>query len=232
MKRKKDSKKIKPYITYLLISIIVLISGILFFYAKGDGKIYIELLYNNYALVNSKVKNGEFWRIVSAIFIHFDLKHLGYNSIALYNLAIPLSEERRGNFKVLVIFLISGIVGNLITFAFGIEFSAGASGAVFGLLGVFSSEIIQGTISKKKEIRKRSKYMWIIAILFPVVMIIPGFIVDNINNTAHISGLLTGFLANFIFDNDDYKHKRLLSYSCTLFLIIISILSFFIGYYR
>lgn len=220
----------KPYITYLLIIIIFIVSAVLFYYAGGNGKLYDEIIYNNFALVSSKIKNGELWRFLTAVFIHFDLKHLGLNLVALYAFASPY-EKTDGHFKLIFIFFVSGIISNLVTFASGIEFSAGASGAIFGLAGIFSSELIQGIFSKKAANRKRAKSAWFV-IIIPVIFLIPGFIASNVNNTAHVSGLLTGFSANFIFDNDDYKYKKVLSVCCSLILIFISITSFIIGYYR
>ena len=156
IKKDKNSKgKVKkaiPYMTVSLIAINVIISTVLFCAVKGNVDSYYGILYDYLGLVSPRVRDGELWRFFTAIFIHFDLKHLGYNMIALYSFG-PLYEKEEGRLKILFVYLVAGIFGNIISFAFNSEFSGGASGAIFGLIGLFSAEIVQDMLLVKSKMK-------------------------------------------------------------------------------
>ena len=87
--------------------------------------------------LNSAVVNGQYWRLVSGMFLHIGFEHLLFNCLALLLLGKAL-ESLYGRYRFLAIYVISGYLGNLLFLAFGPKhvISAGASGAVFGILGV------------------------------------------------------------------------------------------------
>ena len=86
------------------------------------------------AKVNELVVQGEYWRLFTAMFLHIGLLHLFFNSYALY-LYGPAVEKLFGKVKFLVIYIVSGLMGSLLSYLFSPNPAAGASGAIFGLMG-------------------------------------------------------------------------------------------------
>ena len=87
-------------------------------------------------VLNSKALDGEFWRFLSAIFLHGSITHLIYNLFALLFFG-GLLEKLIGSKRFLILFFISGIFANLISVWF-YSSSLGASGAVYGILGALA----------------------------------------------------------------------------------------------
>jgi rhomboid protease GluP len=121
------------------------------------------------------------------MFLHIGLMHLFFNSYALFAFGIEV-ERLYGSPRFLVIYLLAGLWGSLISFAFGPNLSAGASGAIFGLLGVMLA-----FFRRHREIfgewgRQRLLNLLGVAVLNLVL----GFTVPGIDNLAHLGGLLSG----------------------------------------
>nr|WP_054752968.1 rhomboid family intramembrane serine protease [Piscibacillus salipiscarius] len=83
---------------------------------------------------NPFIAQGEYWRIITSMFLHIGLIHLLMNMIALYYLG-EVTEKIYGTKRFLVIYFIAGIFGSIASFATNDSVSAGASGAIFGLFG-------------------------------------------------------------------------------------------------
>jgi rhomboid protease GluP len=135
------------------------------------------------------VSYGEWWRLVVPIFIHIGLFHILFNSFALY-LFGPQLEWLFGRISFLFLYLFSGFVGNLLTYWFmtwsgqsGV--SAGASGSIYGLMGVYLYLIIRRAI--EPEVSKGLLAMIGISVLISILD-------PRINLIAHLGGLVTGFL--------------------------------------
>jgi len=86
------------------------------------------------AKVNALIVMGQYWRLITPMFLHIGLAHIAFNSYALYVLG-PEVEAIYGHARFLVIYLLAGIAGNVMSFAFTPALSAGASTAIFGLIG-------------------------------------------------------------------------------------------------
>jgi membrane associated rhomboid family serine protease len=80
------------------------------------------------------IANGEWWRLITPMFLHLGLMHLLFNSIALYQIG-PMVEESYGSPKFVFVYILTGLIGNIGSFVFRIE-GAGASGAIYGLIGI------------------------------------------------------------------------------------------------
>ncbi len=153
----------------------------------------LETLLQLGAQLGILVQSGEVFRIVTALFLHGGLLHFAFNSYALYYFGTVV-ENLYTSPKFLVVYAASGIVGNLLThlFAFGVV-SVGASGAIFGLVGLlFAMGLKKETPAYQKAFTGRA--------LLPMILInlFLGFSVPGINNMAHIGGLATGFLLGWI----------------------------------
>lgn len=136
-------------------------------------------------------EGGEVYRLFTCMFLHFGFEHLMNNMIVLLIVGWNL-EQTVGKIKYLIIYMASGLCGNIISAIWDISageyaVSAGASGAVFGLIGALLYVAIRnrGSIG---EISGRGVVFMI------VLMLYYGFANTGVDNAAHIGGLLSGFL--------------------------------------
>lgn len=166
------------------------------------------------------VDQGEWWRIVTAMFMHGGFLHLAFNMYALYILG-SYAEGIYGSYRFLSYFIITGIAGNVATHYFYHDsLSVGASGAIFGLVGaLFASGFRKDTPFFLKPITGSA--------LLPMIIInialgfIPG---SGINNAAHIGGLLTGMLLGYAIPvYSSYRAERFWKTLATLLLILVVI---------
>lgn len=135
---------------------------------------------------------NQYYRFISSIFIHIGIMHLFFNGYALYVFG-PQIERLMGPRKYLLFFILTGIGGNIATFFFNFSVvSAGASGSLFGLFGAFLYLVVRHpnmvTPAGKKSILQ----------LLGINLLLT-FAVPSISITAHLGGLVIGFLASFIF---------------------------------
>lgn len=135
------------------------------------------------------VQHHEYWRLITCIFIHIGFIHLLLNNYALWIIGQEI-EQIYGSARFVVLYLFTGVAGSLGSFFFNPQAtSAGASGAIFGLFGVMATfafryrKEIPQTLSR--EIRRRVLPVIAINLAF-------GFSVRIVDNSAHISGLLSG----------------------------------------
>ena len=133
--------------------------------------------------------NYEYFRLVSSMFMHFDIMNIAGNMIILFLLGERL-EHVIG--KVILIYLLSGIFSSVFSCIYDIYVndmvvSAGASGAVFGIIGAL---IYILAVSKRMVEGLELRSM----ILMTVLMLYYGFTSSNVDNIAHIAGGLIGFV--------------------------------------
>ncbi|WP_404453014.1 rhomboid family intramembrane serine protease [Virgibacillus necropolis] len=177
----------KPFLTYILLGINILIY--IYLELNGDST-YTETLINYGAKYNPAIVDGEWWRIISSMFLHIGLLHLLMNMLALYYLGTTV-ERIYGSVRFLFIYMLAGIGGGLASFAFTSNVSAGASGALFGLFGAL---LLFGLMNKKLFFQTMGRGI-IVLIGFNLIF---GFSMPQIDNSAHIGGLITGFIASVI----------------------------------
>ncbi len=135
---------------------------------------------------------GEYYRFISSIFIHIGLSHIFFNSYALTILG-PQLEYIMGGKKYFLFFLLTGFFGNLATYVFNFNsLSAGASGSLFGLLGamLFLTRKYKDFISPQVK----NSILQVVGINLVLTIVVP-----SISVTAHLGGLISGFLLSFIF---------------------------------
>ncbi len=134
----------------------------------------------------------EYYRFITSIFIHIGLSHIFFNSYALYMFG-PLMERLMGAKKYLAFFLLTGIGGNILTFLFNFDsVSAGASGSLFGILGAFLYLVHRHKGLIAEDARKSILKLIIINLIITVI-------VPSISLTAHLGGLVVGYLLSYIF---------------------------------
>lgn len=174
----------KPITTYILMFIMCLVFMLM--YVFGNGSTSTSTLFNFGALVKPALSPI---RTVTSIFLHIGFIHLFMNMWA-FNILGKQNENFYGHFKMLIIFLYSGIVGNLLSLIFmgNNSISSGASGAIFGLMG----SLLYFAINQRTYMTEALKRDIIPVIIINIIF---SFMIPSINLYAHIGGLLGGMLA-------------------------------------
>ncbi|WP_018933852.1 rhomboid family intramembrane serine protease [Gracilibacillus lacisalsi] len=192
---KKDAEKAilalfnrgKPRLSYLILVINIIIFILLEY--RG-GSINPETLIQYGAKYNVAMLEGEWWRIITSMFLHIGIFHLVLNMLALYFIG-TLVERIYGNVRFVIIYFLAGIAGGMASFALNPSIAAGASGALFGLFGA----LLYFGLKNPKVFFKT---MGTNVIFIVIINIIFGFSVPQVDNAAHIGGLMGGFIASGI----------------------------------
>ena len=178
----------RPTVTYALIAINVvaflaeLVSGVNLFGANGFGGSKLIL---HGALFGPAVASGDYWRILTAGFLHYNLWHIAFNMYALYILGTML-EPAIGSFRFALIYLVgllAGSFGALIVTPDSL--TVGASAAVFGLFGAAILEMR----SRGIDVMSTGLPLWL------GINLVFTFTFNGISVGGHIGGLIGGALA-------------------------------------
>lgn len=137
------------------------------------------------------IQQGEFWRVLTCAFLHSNFIHISCNMYMLYVLG-PQVEKIYGVVNYISIYLISAVISTLFSiFINPNSISVGASGAIFGLMGM----LLSFAIVKRNKINK--EYIsGLIKTIFLNLFI--GLVVINIDNAAHLGGLVSGVILSYI----------------------------------
>ena len=153
---------------------------------SADAQVIRAFGAKNNPLINQQ---HQYWRLVSAIFIHIGFLHFLLNNYALWIIGQEI-ERLYGSARFVTLYLLTGVAGTLASYAFNPDAeSAGASGAIFGLFGVMATFAFRYRKELPErlgaDIRRR---------ILPVIAInlIFGFSVRIVDNAAHVGGLLAG----------------------------------------
>lgn len=143
------------------------------------------------ANVKSAVLAGEWWRLLSSVFLHVGFVHLLFNVYGLWVLG-KLVEQIHGSIQMFAIYIGAGLIGSLSSLIFGgPTMSIGASGGIMGLLGALIAELILARASYPETWRK----MLLGNLLFiAAAMVGIGFFYPEIDQSAHVGGLVAGAL--------------------------------------
>jgi len=214
-KANKVFEKKKPYITYILIAINVII-----FMLSNILRIH-DFVLDMFCLHGESVRNGDIYRIFSSMFLHADIFHLFFNCYSLYVIGTEV-ENYLGRIKYVIIYLLSGVFGSLLSITLGTYASVGASGAIFGLMGC----LLYFGYHYRVYLGQTLKSQILPLILFNLAY---GFMVTGIDNFAHIGGLIGGVLTTAMVGVNDKEskteqiHAIIISTILLLFLIYMGI---------
>ena len=212
-----------PFVSYGILAVSSIMYLILIFNG-GSENIYTLIEYG--AKVNELIYLGEWWRLISPMFLHIGLAHFAFNSIIVYFLGMEL-EGLIGHFRFFILYLGSGVLGNLASFALNNSVSAGASTAIFGM---FASTIVLGKLYPYHSGIQRLSRNYITLIALNVIF---GLFSSSIDNAGHIGGLVGGYLLMYALSSrnalNNPKKKRLVY---ALAYLGVFILLYFIGYLK
>ena len=139
------------------------------------------------ALVRNRVLEGEHWRMLTATLLHGGFDHLIGNCVALYILGMA-GEHALGAWRVLALYVASGLAGSLASVLTGPGPSVGASGAICGLMGA----VVLILYKYRRAYHVRDKEIGLVLAGWAAYTIVIGALDPRIDNWAHFGGLLGG----------------------------------------
>lgn len=222
---KEDASKLEsvfkskvPYITYFLIAVNVI------FYVVPMllGSDVYQYIIDAYCIHGPSIRAGQYYRLLTGIFLHGSIVHLLFNCYALYVLGGQI-ESFFGKFKYIIIYLFSGLTGSLLSITLsGNVGSIGASGAIFGLMGAllyfgYHYRVYLGNVIKSQ--------------IVPLILLnlAIGFISSGIDNWGHIGGLIGGIVITMalgVKEKSSNFEKINGWIICTIFLIFLMFMGF------
>lgn len=231
--------KKSPWVTWCFLCIQCLVFLVITFeglrYGLGfEGTSSLGLLVE-YGAMNQQVvmETGEYWRLLTPIFIHIGWLHLLVNSVALYFIGMRL-EGLVGHLRFAGVYLLSGIAGNLASFAFGdiTTVSAGASTALFGMFAYFYA--LGKVYPYHPQISFMAKQMGTLI----AINLFFNLYSSQIDMWGHVGGASGGFLLGFIVGipilrNTQFQSAKIDRHSqirATLAFIFLMLMCFFYVY--
>lgn len=186
-------------------------------FAYGYNTALVMLGANNLALF----KAGEYYRILASIFLHGSLWHLIINMYSLWIIGSQV-ENFVGKYKFLAIYLLSGLMGNLLSLVFlGNNIAIGASGAIFGLMGCLLYFGYHYRLYLSSALTNQ---------IIPIILLnlFLGFAISGIDNAAHIGGLIGGYLSTMIVGLKYKSTKQETINGIIVYLLLISFIIYVI----
>jgi rhomboid protease GluP len=211
---------------YILgVNFFLYLAMMLFNAQNGNGRSFLDLDFTTLFLFGAKeptriFSQGEWWRLVTAGFLHASVIHIMMNSWGLYDLGAQV-EEVFGSGRYIVIYFASSVVGFLISSLWSPSLSVGASAGIFGLIGAMIAYGMQqsGTFGGyvKTVYTRSAVYALVISFLFPFT-----------DNAAHIGGLAGGFAMAYVAASARSMQARMEKYwnMAALGCVAVVVLSF------
>ena len=182
----------KSYITGILIALNVI--TFLYLEIAGSSQDVLFMAESGAVFAPAVVYEKEYYRLLTAVFMHFGIDHIINNMIVLFALGDNL-ERALGHVKYLILYLLCGIGSNLISLLISgpdsMIVSAGASGAIFGVVGGLLTAVLKNKGRLEDLNIRQLAFMAALSLYL-------GFTESGVDNVAHIAGLLLGILFGMI----------------------------------
>jgi rhomboid protease GluP len=158
------------------------------------------------------ITGGQWWRLLTSTLLHGGITHLGFNSLATWNIGGQL-EPRAGWRALLATFVITGLLASLTSVLVNPReiIGIGASGAIFGMLGFI---VVWGVSSVPQFVQQIQRNFVMLLVVVGSSAIIPG-----VDNVAHIGGLVAGLILGFVWERLPETIKTGLGFSSGLALL-------------
>lgn len=183
------NKESKSYVTWVLLAVTI---GVFIVESLVGGSQNYQTLLLMGAKTNNLVQAGQWWRLITPIFLHIGIFHIFMNGFTLLYVG-QILEPMVGHWRFFVIYMLSGIMGNLASFAFGANnvISAGASTSLFGMFAAF---LALGLIYREnrflRELGKSFLGLIVINLLMDLTM-------SGIDIWGHVGGAVGGLLLGY-----------------------------------
>ena len=177
----------RPIVTYTLLAITVLVYALQM--ATDTFLVGTDLPAIWGMKVNELIVAGQFWRLITPVFLHGSIYHIAFNMYALYIFG-PGLERSYGRWRYVALYFVSGFAGNVFSFLFSSAPSLGSSTAIFGLLGAEGVFLYQN----RKLFGKGAQHALINLIAIALVNLYIGLVSTGIDNWGHIGGMVGGIL--------------------------------------
>lgn len=175
----------QPIVTYAILGITILVYLVQMATQYFLG---VDLASSYLAKVNSLIIQGQLWRLITPILVHGSITHIGFNMYALYIFGRNL-EYQYGHGRFLVLYLLGGFAGNVVSFVMSINPSIGASTAIFGLLSAQGVFIYRN----RRFFGNRARGI-LMNILFILGINLVLGLSPMIDNWGHLGGLIGGLV--------------------------------------
>lgn len=187
-----DRPLAKPFFTYLLLGLNLVVWLVM---ELAGGSTNGEVLVRFGANYGPLILEGEIWRLFTSMFLHIGGQHLAFNSVGLVAFGFEM-ERIFGRLRYIAIYLLAGLFGNVASFALKgpMHYSAGASGAIFGLIGMNLAFFLYYR-HRTGEYGRQRRNMVLVLILVSLVL---GYSVMPADNVAHMGGALGGFVLGYL----------------------------------
>ena len=145
--------------------------------------------------------DGEWYRLVTCMFVHFGIRHVANNMLILFFLGDNL-ERALGHVKYVILYLLSGLGGSVCSLLYmartgDYAVSGGASGAIFGVIGALIYIVVRNRGRLEDLMANRLIFMAVLTLYY-------GFTATGVDNLAHVGGLVSGILLGLLL----YRKKR------------------------
>ncbi len=207
------NRESKSYVTWFLL--VVTIGIFLVETLAGGSQNYRTLLLMG-AKTNSLVQAGQWWRLITPIFLHIGIFHIFMNGFTLLYVG-QILEPMVGHWRFFVIYMLSGIMGNLASFAFGANnvISAGASTSLFGMFAAF---LALGVIYRENRfLRELGKsFLGLIA-----VNLLMDLTMSGIDIWGHVGGAIGGLLLGYALGLPKIRRPKMVFRILAIVLVVV-----------
>ena len=193
------------YITPVNITLAVINVAVFFIMSILERAFGNQYLYQYGAMFPPAVLGGQWYRLITSSFIHFDIAHL-FNNMLLFITLGSYLERAFGKIRYIIFFFSAAVLSSLASmfhmiYSKDLAFSAGASGIVFGMIGALLYMVIRNKGRFQNLTIRRFMIMILLSLYF-------GFVTAGVDNAAQVGGLCAGFLLGILLYRKEKAQKH------------------------
>ncbi len=181
-----------PYVTYAIVGVTSLIYllqvGSVYLYGYANAGAQMDWLEFYGARINELIRLGQFWRFLTPALLHASIPHILFNMYALVIFGVGL-ERHFGHGRFLLLYVLGGFTGNVLSFLLSSGYSVGASTAIFGLVGAEGIFLFQNRKLFGNQFGRAIGNVIFVVVVNLLLGLTPG-----IDNWGHVGGLLGGLI--------------------------------------